>query len=102
MDGNTALHFACENGARDIVQYLLSIYCAIKKNKEGVTPIQDCCDESLKEIFKKYGFEEDGKYEDFDKGQVNRLKIEMIKQANETLTPDDFIYFRLLGKGSFG
>ena len=44
MDGNTALHFACENGCHDIVEYLLSIYCAIKKNKDGQTPMDDCTD----------------------------------------------------------
>ena len=43
-DGNTALHFACENGYKEIVKYLISINCNIVKNKEGLTPIDDCCD----------------------------------------------------------
>jgi ankyrin repeat protein len=33
QDGNTALHFAAEGGYKDIIQYLLSIYCTLKKNK---------------------------------------------------------------------
>lgn len=56
MDGNTALHFAAEGGYKDIIQYLLSIYCTLKKNKEGKTPIDDCCEDSLKMIFTQYGF----------------------------------------------
>jgi hypothetical protein len=35
----------------------------LKKNKEGKTPIDDCCDEELKQIFFKYGFKEKGEYE---------------------------------------
>jgi ankyrin repeat protein len=65
LDGNTALHFAAEGGYKDIIQYLLSIYCTVKKNKEGKTPIDDCCDESLKNIFIQYGFKENGDYEEY-------------------------------------
>lgn len=63
-DGNTALHFAAENGYKDIITFLLEEKCKIKKNKEGLTPIHDCCDESLKKIFAQYGFKENDKYDD--------------------------------------
>lgn len=62
LEGNTALHFAAEGGYKDIIEYLLSIYCTLKKNKEGKTPIDDCCDDNLKQIFFKYGFQEKGDY----------------------------------------
>lgn len=61
-DGNTALHFAAENGYKDIIVFLLDSKCKIKKNMEGLTPIHDCCDETLKKIFYQYGFKEDGDY----------------------------------------
>jgi len=56
IDGNTALHFAAEGGYKEIIQYLLSIYCVVKRNREGKTPIDDCCDDSLKQVFIQYGF----------------------------------------------
>jgi ankyrin repeat protein len=33
QDGNTALHFAAEGGYKDIIQFLLSIYCTLRKNR---------------------------------------------------------------------
>lgn len=68
-----------------------------------MTPIHDCCDDSLKKIFYQYGFKEDGKYEQFQSENVritNRVERQMISSGN--LTTDDFVYHRLLGKGSFG
>jgi len=59
-DGNTALHFAAENGYKEIINFLLENKCKILKNKEGQTPIHDCCDESMKKIFYSHGFKEDG------------------------------------------
>lgn len=41
-DGNTALHFAAENGYRDIIVFLIENGCKIKKNREGLTPMSDC------------------------------------------------------------
>lgn len=102
-DGNTALHFAAENGYKEIIAFLLDNKCKIKKNKEGLTPMHDCCDDSLKKIFYQYGFKEDGKYEQFSSEQTkstNRVERQMINSGG--LTVDDFVYHRLLGKGSFG
>lgn len=62
-DGNTALHFAAQNGYKDIISFLLENKCKIKINKDGLTPIHDCCDESLKKLFNQYGFKEDGVYQ---------------------------------------
>jgi len=42
-DGNTALHFAAENGYKDIIIYLLDNNCRLRKSKEGFTTIDDCC-----------------------------------------------------------
>lgn len=50
-DGNTALHFAAENGHRDIIVFLIESGCKIKKNREGLTPIHDCCYDYLKKVF---------------------------------------------------
>lgn len=70
-----------------------------------MTPIHDCCDETLKKVFLAYGFREDGEYEQHSEkkkptGIVNRIERKMINSAG--ITPDDFVYHRLLGKGSFG
>lgn len=43
-DGNTALHFAAENGYKEIIVFLLENKCQILKNNEGLTPMHDCCD----------------------------------------------------------
>lgn len=47
------------------------------KNNEGLTPIHDCCDETLKKVFSAYGFKEDGNYEKTKEsktsGAVNRI-----------------------------
>lgn len=80
-DGNTALHFAAENGYKDIIVFLLENKCKILKNNEGLTPIHDSCDETLKKVFNAYGFKEDGDYEQSSKdknkvsatGVVNRI-----------------------------
>ena len=55
-DGNTPLHFACQNGYKEIIKYLISLNCNIVKNKDGNTPIDECCDDALKKIFVQYGF----------------------------------------------
>jgi hypothetical protein len=104
-DGNTALHFAAENGSKEIVTFLLENKAKILKNKEGQTPIQDCCDESMKKIFYGFGFKEDGEYQQVGhggpvKGVANRLERKVINSAG--MTVDDFVYHRMLGKGSFG
>lgn len=102
-DGNTGLHFAAENGYKEIISFLLERECKIKKNKEGMTPIHDCCDESLKKIFHQFGFKEDGKYEQYQSENfrvTNRVERQMISSGN--LATEDFVYHRLLGKGSFG
>lgn len=74
------------------------------KNNEGLTPIHDCCDETLKKVFYAYGFKEDGNYEkpkeNKTPGVVNRIERKMINSSG--ITPDDFVYHRMLGKGSFG
>jgi hypothetical protein len=44
--------------------------CNIIKNKEGLTPIDDCCEESLKKIFIQYGFKENGEYDEFTGNKV--------------------------------
>ena len=61
-DGNTGLHFAAENGYKEIISFLLENKCKVLKNKEGKSPINDCCDESLKKVFLGFGFKEDGEY----------------------------------------
>jgi hypothetical protein len=66
--------------------------------------MHDCCDESLKKIFYQFGFKEDGQYEQFQSGPIksssNRVERQMINSGG--LTTEDFVYHRLLGKGSFG
>ena len=99
-DGNTALHFACQNGYKEIVKYLISINCNIIKNKEGLTPIDECCDDNLKKIFIQYGFKEKGDYDDYNKTVEPKTQKIVVKKG--TITPDDFDYYKLLGKGSFG
>jgi len=66
-DGNTALHFAAENKYKEIITFLLEKKCKLKMNSEGLTPIHDCSDQSLKKIFYQYGFKEDGDYEKYSK-----------------------------------
>lgn len=104
-DGNSALHFAAENGYKEIIHFLLESKCKIMKNREGQTPIQDSCDESIKKVFYSHGFKEDGEYEQAGeassgKGMVNKVERKMISSAG--MKTDDFIFHRLLGKGSFG
>ena len=106
-DGNTALHFAAENGYKEIIGFLLESGCRIKRNKDKQTPIHDCSDESHKKIFYMHGFKEDGEYEQFGAGKEHRVqavtnKVEHSTISSVGMTPDSFIYFRLLGKGSFG
>lgn len=69
------------------------------KNKDGNTPIDECCDESLKKIFVQYGFKEKGDYDDF---KNKEKKIVMINNKGQSITPEDFTYYKMLGKGSFG
>lgn len=33
QDGNTALHFAAENGYKEIIEFLLDSGCKIRKNR---------------------------------------------------------------------
>lgn len=61
-DGNTALHFAAENGHREIIMFLLEKGCKVSKNREGATPITDCCQDYLKRLFYEHGYREDGEY----------------------------------------
>ncbi len=81
---------------------MLSIYCEIKKNKDGQTPIDECFDSDIKNIFLQYGYKEDGDYEKFEKvKKANKLEKRTL-MTPKSLTPDDFTFYRLLGKGSFG
>lgn len=73
LEGNTALHFAAEGGYKEIIIHLLSVGCVLRKNRDKLTPIDDCCDESLKKIFEQNGFKENGDYEIFQKNKVNKL-----------------------------
>ena len=54
-----------------------------------------------------HGLKEDGEYEQFRAGKDHRVqaitnKVEHSTISSGGMTPDSFIYFRLLGKGSFG
>ena len=107
-DGNTALHIAAQNGYKDIIIFLLDNNCKIKKNKEGLTPIHDCCDQSLKKVFYQYGFKEDGKYEEYLNDKLTKTLHTTINKVQHStinstgITTDDFVFHKMLGKGSFG
>ena len=104
-DGNTALHIAAENGYKDIISFLLDKNCKLFKNKDGQTPIHDCCEESLRKVFYQAGFKEDMEYGQVGilnkgKGASNKVERKMINSSG--ISTEDFVYHRLLGKGSFG
>ena len=69
--------------------------------------MHDCCEESLKKIFYQYGFKEDGDYEEYSKDKntnakhtINRVQHSTINSTG--ITTEDFVFHKMLGKGSFG
>ena len=83
--------------------FLIESGCKIKKNREGLTPIHDCCYDYLKKVFYEYGFKEDDFYEqNEDSSAYNPNRIERQIINPEDVSETDFVYFKVLGRGSFG
>lgn len=84
------------------MKFLISINCEIVKNKEGNTPIDECSEEAIKKVFVQYGFKEKGDYQDYNKHVEPKTRKIVVMGNKEEITPEDFNYYKLLGKGSFG
>lgn len=54
----------------------------------------------MKKIFIQYGFKEKGDYDSYIPNKEKKVAVVMNK--GQTITPEDFIYYKMLGKGSFG
>lgn len=77
--------------------------CKIRRNGQGLTPIDDCCQEYLKKVFHQYGFTENDDYQQNPSlKNINPNKIERQIIGSNGLTHQDFIYYKKIGRGTFG
>lgn len=53
----------------------------------------------MKKIFIQYGFKEKGDYDSFNNPAK---RINVVTNKGQSIVPEDFIYYKMLGKGSFG
>ena len=112
------MHIATENGYEAIVEYLVKANALLLKNKNGQSPIdvigKGPIGDRIKEYFDKNNLKVFSNIlETSELGDVSPTK--KVKKLLETtnkiiktpleqlsLTTDSFVYYKMLGKGSFG